>query len=323
MTRTVANSLFALTIAVGLAPTAASADGSVLRWIPGLKQFYDFADAGRKIVTGDLPSVFSDSFDLQDTERRARNYHPRADAIEAPKIDGARVLSRDREVRTRARDEYADFVASEGGRIANLEAHRDRIAAQLSQMERRFESGREMMSRLPDLIEKSSRIPIVNEVMPTDLEAAQLAGDENLRTLAGAIEEYRRIVNEFDRLINAARALHDAHIQTLRTIDVLHGVVPATGAQIGSQPRPDPPTAAATDGPRITSLSSRIGDAVSAVAGPSIGRAAGLSNSLIPMRQRAAAMAPHGSGGVGLSPAGGNTGPSERPEWIGVMTLQP
>jgi hypothetical protein len=39
----------------------------VLRWIPVLKDFYDVADAGRKITTGDLPSVFSDSFDLQDT----------------------------------------------------------------------------------------------------------------------------------------------------------------------------------------------------------------------------------------------------------------
>jgi hypothetical protein len=44
---------------------------------------------------------------------------------------------------------------------------------------------------------------------------------------------------------------------------------------------------------------------------------------MIPMRQRAAAMAPHGSGRLGLSSAGGNTGPPEQPEWIGVMTAQP
>jgi hypothetical protein len=132
-------------------------------------------------------------------------------------------------------------------------------------MERRLKSGREMMSKLPDLIEKSSRIPIVNEVMPTDLEAAQLAGDQNLRTLAGAIEEYRRIVKEFDRLVDAAHAVHDAHIQTLRTIDLIQGNVPATGALVVPQPRSDPTAAAAM--PRVTSLSS-----------PSIGRAAGFSN---------------------------------------------
>ena len=114
--------------------------------------------------------------------------------------------------------------------------------------------------------------------------------------------------------------MHDAHIQTLRTIDVIQGNVPATGALVVPQPRSDP-TAAAM--PRVTSLSSRVGDAAANVAGPSIGRAAGLSNSMIPTRQRAAAMAPHGSGRLGLSPAGGNTGPSEQPEWIGVMTAQP
>jgi hypothetical protein len=71
MRRVVASSILALTMAVGMVPTAASADWGLLRWIPLLKDFYDIADAGRQITTGDLPSVFSVSFDLQDTERRA------------------------------------------------------------------------------------------------------------------------------------------------------------------------------------------------------------------------------------------------------------
>jgi hypothetical protein len=321
MRRVVASSILALTMAVGMVPTAASADWGLLRWIPLLKDFYDIADAGRQITTGDLPSVFSDSFDLQDTERRARNFHPRADAAEAPKIDGDRVFSRDREVRGRARDEYADAVAAEGDRIANMKAHRDRIARELSRMERRFEKGREMMSQLPDLIEKSARIPLVNEFMPTDLGAAQLAGDQNLRTLASAIGEYRRIVAEFDRLIDQSKALHDGHVQTLHTVDVIQGNAPATDARLSPESRWDHPTA--TPGvPRVSSLSSRIGSSVAAVAGPSIGRAAGLSNSMVPMRQRAAAMAPRGSGGTGSSGTAGG-GPVEQPAWTGTMTVKP
>ncbi len=322
MRKPVAASIIALTIAVGLAPAAASAEWGVLRWIPVLKEFYDVADAGRKILTDDLPGVVSDSFDLQETERRAMKFHPRPDAQEAPKIDGDRVFSRDPEVRARARDEYADFVASERERIANLQAHRDRIARQMAQMERRFEKGNEMLQRLPDLIDRSAKIPVVNEYMPNELAAAQLAADQNLRTLAGTIGEYRRIVADFDRIIRAATALHEAHVQTLRTVDVIHGNVPATGAQTVPRPGSGLPGTVAPAAPRVVSLSDRVGDAAGRMVGPSVGRAAGLSNTLIPMRQRAAAMAPResGSGGFPSTGTGYGGGGTEQPGWIGTMT---
>jgi hypothetical protein len=222
----------AISIASGVANAmSAKAWNDLLGILPDLKQMFDAAPG---LVANDLPSLVSADGDLQERLARAKNFHSSHQFKEAePKIDGDRLFSRDLGVSSAMRDEYAVFVDDEAQDIEMLKARRDAQANHLAEYQRLFDRNADFANRAPDLI---GRAATVSDEMAQELAGVLLTAEQAKPLAQALVEEYRRILREYDSKIRQEGIAHAAHEKTLGIIDAIRPKPEPAGLGAGASP---------------------------------------------------------------------------------------
>lgn len=248
------------------------------RWAPLIEILPDLKDAieaGVAISTNNVPGLFSDSTELPATVKRASSFHPGKVFETAPTVSGDQLWSPDPKVRTGTINEYDSFVRREAADIEAFRARRDAQAATMAEYERAYERLSNFANAAPDLIEKASKIPVVNETMPTEIATALLQAEEDKRYIDQIVREYRRIVGEYDAKLKAAEIVHEAHRSTLDTMRALQPAEPAPNKTGGDTGQPPPKTQdGASNSGKGKSYAGGIGAAVAGATAPVSGAAA-------------------------------------------------
>ncbi|PAQ09047.1 hypothetical protein [Mesorhizobium temperatum] len=238
-------------------------------------KLYKNLDAASKMATGDVPGLMSDSFELQAREQRARRFKVQSQPPAAPRVEGDRVFSKDIETRQAARQEWADFVDKDLKFLENLKERRAQQADRLDTLERQYDSLSNLVNELPDLIQKVSQAIPVNVYYVNKLGELQLTAEQNVRTGASLVDEFRRIVREYDRLIEKVSVDHEAHVATLHAIDAIQGTSAAKDGSTASSATAAPavhstPTVRSNG---VATISKEVGSAVDQASGSTTSRA--------------------------------------------------
>lgn len=264
------------------------------RTIKLAKKLHTYLDTASKMATEDVPGLTSDSFELQQREQRARRFKVESRPPPAPKVDGDRVLSNDAKTRADARKEWADFVGDEAHFLERLKERRAQQAEHLATLERQYESLANLVEELPDLIGEVSQAIPVNVYYVNKLGELQLQADQNLRTASSLLDEYRRIVREYDGTIRKVSIDHDSHRAMLRTIEAIQGAgspngVTSTSSAPAAVPKTSPGPAGPTHKmqPGAGGLATEIGTAAGNAIGDTRARAYDLQTRVQDLRNSA------------------------------------
>jgi hypothetical protein len=205
----------------------------LLEILPDLKQIFDAAPG---LIANDLPSLVSADSDLQERRHRAEKFHVAHEFQEPePKIDGDRLFSKDPEIRRAMRDEYAGFVDDEARDIQMLKDRRTEQASHLVDYQRLFKRNADFANKAPDLI---GRAAMVSDEMAQQLASVLATAEDAARTASALIDEYQRILREYDAKIREEEAAHSAHVSTLGIVDAILPKPESGGHDAGGAPPP-------------------------------------------------------------------------------------
>jgi hypothetical protein len=247
----------AVASAGGARAMSANAWHDLLEVLPDLKQMFDAAPG---LIANDLPSLVSADNDLQERLDRAKKFHVTHVFNEAePKIDGDRLFSKDPHVATAMRDEYAHYVESEARDLEMLKTRREAQASHLTEYQRLFDRNADFANKAPDLIGSAGK---VSDEMAQELAGVLMTAQQAAPLAQGLVDEYQRILREYDRKIGEEEAAHAGHVSTLRIIDAIYPKPKPDGHGIGG----DTPSASAGAGeaaaPRGATPGQRIREAI-------------------------------------------------------------
>ena len=258
---------YALVLALGASVVGGDGAGAMstrawhdlLEILPDLKTMFDAAPG---LIANDLPSLVEADGDLQERLGRAKKFHVTHEFKEAePKIDGDRLFSHDPKVSTTMRDEYASFVDDEAGDIEMLKTRRDAQAGSLADYQRLLDRNVDYINRAPDLIERASKGTVSDE-LAQELASVLLTAEHAKPLAEDLVNEYQRIVREYDGKIRIEEAAHSAHLVTLGIVDAIRPKPEsASGGAGGVAPPATGKPSIATGGGRTSDA--RIRDAVS------------------------------------------------------------
>lgn len=236
-----------IVVPLGMAGHATAAGSWLPELLKILPELKEILDVGSKLATNDVPSLVSANADLPERARRAAKFHPGHLFEKAPIIDGDRMFSRAPGIRVQMREQYADFVQREARDIAQFKQRRDEQAKQLANYERAYERLVNVANKAPDLIVMTSKVPLVNEVLPNQIGAALLEAEQAKPIVSDIVTEYRRIVREYDAKVKEAEFGHAAHVSMLGIIDTLQLPPEASGKRTGSDQQKRGSTAMPTE----------------------------------------------------------------------------
>ena len=188
----------------------------LLELLPDLKQVFDAAPG---LIANDLPSLVSADNDLQETLNHARKFHSEHEFKESePKLDGDRAFSKDPAIRKAMRDEYAGFVHDEAHDIDMLTARRAEQANHLADYQRLLDRNVNFANKAPDLI---GRAAAVSDEMAQELAGILLTTQQTIPLAQELVDQYKRILREYDEKILREQAAHAAHVSTLGIVDAI------------------------------------------------------------------------------------------------------
>jgi hypothetical protein len=246
-------------IVTGAGANAMSANAwhDLLEVLPDLKQMFDAAPG---LVASDLPSLVSADGDLEERLGRAKKFHSAHEFKEAePKIDGHRLFSKDLNVSAAMRDEYARFVDDEAHDIERLKARRDAQASRLAEYQRLFDRNADFANKAPDLIGRAGK---VSYEMAEELASVLLTAEQAKPLAQALVDEYRRILSEYDSKIRQEEIAHAAHVMTLGTVDAIRPKPESAGFSTGAPLPAASMKAGIAAGSGRATLGDRIRDAI-------------------------------------------------------------
>jgi len=213
--------VFALAV---LTASSATADPSPDKGVQSqLKGGKDLLEKSGKVTEEVLERLLRRDFELAERERRARNFNPTFTTAVPRAVDGDRVFGKDPVVRKQARDEYASFLEKEARDVERLKARRDEQAGHMREVEGRYKGLLSLIEKTPEIIDRSSRLPVVNGILTPQLRKVLEEAKQNQPIARGLVNEYRRIVSQYDNLIQKAELEHEGHTHVLEAIDAVQG----------------------------------------------------------------------------------------------------
>jgi hypothetical protein len=259
--------IFALTLTISVSGSGSAGAMSVSMWhdlltlLPDLKEMFDAAPG---LVANDLPSLVSVNGDLQERLKRAEKFHSTHEFKETePKIDGARLFSKEPGVSAAMRDEYAGFVEREARDIKKLKVSRDAQDGHLADYQRILDRNIDFENKAPDLIGRAAMAGTAGEQMAQELAAILLTTSDAISQSEKLVKEYQRILAEYDGKIQAEEANYAGHAKTLEIVDAIRPKPESAGPGASVTP---PPASGKSDVAARTggaTLKDRIGGAVS------------------------------------------------------------
>lgn len=216
----------------GAAAMSADAWRNLLEILPDLKSIFDAAPG---LIANDVPGLVTVDNDLSDRMDRAKKFHVAHEFQEPePKIDGDRLFSKVPEISRAMREEYAGFVNDEARDIQMLKERRADQASHLADYQRLFKRNADFANKAPDLI---GRAAMVSDEMAQQLASVLLTAEDAARTAPALIDEYQRILREYDAKIRQEEADHVPHVSTLGIIDAIRpNPEPAAHGTSGAPP---------------------------------------------------------------------------------------
>jgi hypothetical protein len=241
----------------GTPPRATNALHDLLDVLPDLQQMFNAAPG---LVANDMPSLVSACGDLQERLDRAKKFHSTHEFKEAePKLDGDRPFSKDLNASAAMRNEYAKFVGDEAHGIEMLKARRDAQATHLAEYQRLFDRNADFANKAPDLIGRAGK---VSDEMAQEPASVLLTAEQAKPLAQALVDEYCRILSEYDSKIRQEEIAHAAHIATLGIVDAIRPKPEPAGFGAGAPPPAAPRKAGVAAGSGRATPGDRIRGAI-------------------------------------------------------------
>jgi hypothetical protein len=254
----------ALIVAATSAALASTGTETITKIIEYLNFIGEFNEKAGKVSEGvDLLFRMGPEVDqhLEELVRRSDSFHPKS-YVQEPKLDGDTVFSPDPAKRQAIREEWATFLQDEINEIDRLKKRRKAQQADKDKHQAQLDT----VGKIRDLLEEISKNP---QWGLSQYEAAKKWVDlDAMETkLTGIVGDYKRILQEYDALIELKQTEHASHVfvgQFLEKVATLP--TPPSVEQVGSPPigQQQPPPSVRHDGGEGTRslVEDRIGAAV-------------------------------------------------------------
>jgi hypothetical protein len=203
--------------------------------------------------------------DIEGVLKRTGEFMPRG-LVEPPVVSSDDAFSRDPATREVAREKWRQFVDADAAEIARLRQRREEQLALAADLEQRVTHLSESLEKLAE----AKRDFWVNITIGKILGQAEKVARKRLPMMKRILENRRRIIRDYDALLERRDAAHAGNVQALHALELVQGVRNERQEPQAAPPERTAPGTGAVNAPTSTRsvVEQRISDRVEARALP-------------------------------------------------------